>query len=726
MANDGIKIPVLVDSKEADAALKKLGVKADKVVEGQRDDLVAAFNKIKTSGTASAREIEQAQRNLNRRLEAIDKQIGVQRWSWSRLADAGKKAAATVSTAWGKVTGVIGSIGRIGRNAFIGATAAVGGLVYGAGRAVKTFGDFQQGLLEVAKTTDFTADEMAKFRAGIETMLTGKGALPISSEDLLAIAAAAGQLGVKGVDNILKFSKVVAKLKLASNLSAEDAATELARILVVTGESIETVDVLATQISALGNSSEIDEAGLVKVSGEVARATARFKIGSKAALAIGTTLGAMGVQAENAGTSVGKVFGTLEDAAFNGGEKLAILSGMLKMSGDEIKRQFGSDAFSLFYKFLESLGQVQKSGGNISGILDSLGLGDERIAKTIPVLAMRIDKLGESWKLAGEQEDATKNLREMNAEIEEMNSQRSQISGARGNTSGIDAQIKAAEKEAKQGSTSLEKEFDRAAKGINARFQVISNAVSLSFMSIGEAMAPVFLLAAKTFADVAKSLTTTYAPQIKAFAVVMAQAILDIRAGLFEKTGGGWLADTVRQLKQVGSDLATIFSGGSENTVVNKWLLTIRDLVTAIGRMVPSLEVISQWLASSMLDKVASVFAPLGQSAGEFIRDGAINNPIAKIIRSSGLRKSRDSDYVPNSPALRPGLWRSYAPVADQTRMIDPNWSFDQGGGDKITIQMVSGEIVDLIGPAGAVETLRQKIRYSDQAKIIDTPTWNK
>ncbi len=130
----------------------------------------------------------------------------------------------------------------------------------GLQQMVKLYADFETGLIGVGKTADLSGAELESLGKDIDEL---SKRMPVATDELLAIAQSAGQLGVKGSDNILKFTETVAKLGTATDLSGDQAAMALARILNVTGEALGTVDVLGSVIVALGNNFAATESQIV-------------------------------------------------------------------------------------------------------------------------------------------------------------------------------------------------------------------------------------------------------------------------------------------------------------------------------------------------------------------------------------------------------------------------------------------------------------------------------
>ena len=84
-----------------------------------------------------------------------------------------------------------------------GAITALGGLSLGAGIAWET------AFTDVLKTVNGTQEELADIEQGLRRLATEDIALPV--EDLAAIAASAGQLGIE-TPKVLAFTDVIARL----------------------------------------------------------------------------------------------------------------------------------------------------------------------------------------------------------------------------------------------------------------------------------------------------------------------------------------------------------------------------------------------------------------------------------------------------------------------------------------------------------------------------------
>lgn len=266
--------------------------------------------------------------------------------------------------------------------------------------AYRAVTEFEDGMVQVVRTAEIAGKDIGRLAEQIEN-LSQKS--PVSTTRLLEIATAAGQLGVTGVENIVEFTDTIARLETSTNLKGEAAAIALARILNVTGEAPDRVNVLGAAITKLDASVAATAAEIAHISTEVALATTVFKLSSTEVTAIGAALATLGVQAENAGSSIGRVYRALDQAVRNGGATMEIVTNVTGKTQEQFRDIFRTNATEGFRIFLEGLAQVEEKGQDTIKVLDSLALSDLRILKSIQPLASNYETLANTLKIAGEQ-----------------------------------------------------------------------------------------------------------------------------------------------------------------------------------------------------------------------------------------------------------------------------------------------------------------------------------
>lgn len=301
------------------------------------------------------------------------------------------------------------SFGRLKQSLF-----SVQGAIAGIGigdfvrRSIQSFVEFERGLANVGKTTDIAGQQLQDLGKQIIEM---SQRIPVARSELLNIAASAGQLGVEGSANILKFTETIAKLGFASNLSGDEAATILARVINVAGESIDTVDKLASSIVYLGRTSAASESEIARMVIELSKGTAQFKVSSANLVGLGTAMREFGQQPELARSAILRTFLELKNATDMGGQQLKTLTMLTGQTGDQFKKSFQQDAFGAFMAFIGGLKSVIEQGGNAAQVLASLGLNGTEINAVLPLLAVNYDRVTERVQQANKayQENADLN-----------------------------------------------------------------------------------------------------------------------------------------------------------------------------------------------------------------------------------------------------------------------------------------------------------------------------
>ncbi|ALO46570.1 phage tail tape measure protein [Pseudohongiella spirulinae] len=277
-----------------------------------------------------------------------------------------------------------------------GALAAMGATRFAQG-VINDYREFEVGLLGVSKTTGLVGKELDTYAARIDRISRG---LPVTTAELLELSQAAGQMGVTGAANLEKFAVTVAKLGRASDLAGEEGAKSLARILNVTGESVDRIDVLASVIVSLGNNVAATESEIANITTEVARATSQFDISSASAAALGAAMASIGVRAETGGSSVGRVLQEMTLRIQEGGKELEDFGVALGLNADELARLYAEDKMLALEYFLDA---VAAKGLDAGGALKDVGLGGQEVLKTIIPLAGNMDILRQTMGLANEE-----------------------------------------------------------------------------------------------------------------------------------------------------------------------------------------------------------------------------------------------------------------------------------------------------------------------------------
>lgn len=270
-----------------------------------------------------------------------------------------------------------------------------------AGAFLKASISFESAWTGVTKTVDGTEEQLNNLRQG---MLDLSKQIPSSAEEIASVGEAAGQLGIQ-TDNVLKFTKTMIDMGNATNLSADDAATTLARFANVTKMSQSDFDRLGSVIVALGNNFATTESEIANMGMNLGSAGKQVGMSQSQIMALATALSSVGLEAQAGGTAFSKVMINMQLAVEKGGKNLKDFASVAGMTTNEFKKAFEEDATTAIMKFVEGLSKSGERGKSAIKILDDMGITETRLrdallrsANASDIMSKAIDLGNKAWK----------------------------------------------------------------------------------------------------------------------------------------------------------------------------------------------------------------------------------------------------------------------------------------------------------------------------------------
>jgi len=244
--------------------------------------------------------------------------------------------------------------------------------------------EFDRQLIAVGKTTNITGEDLKQF--GREVVELGDKLDGITVNGLIQSAEVAGQLGVTGTDNILKFSEAIEKLKLTSNIISDEQVGNFAKFIEVSSDSFENADRLASVITQLGNSFATTEAEVLSNATEIQKGIAVYNTSAQGVLALGAATSTLGSEAESSRSAIQSTFAVIDEAITSGKnlEKVLKLTGLTQK---ELSQQFKQDATGVFQKFIKGLSDAKNQGENLRAILNDVEITEKRAFTVVGSLA---------------------------------------------------------------------------------------------------------------------------------------------------------------------------------------------------------------------------------------------------------------------------------------------------------------------------------------------------
>ena len=249
--------------------------------------------------------------------------------------------------------------------------------------------DFESSITGVAKTTDLTDEELAAMSDSIKALSTE---IPATTDEIAAVAEAAGQLGIQK-DVLLDFTEIMTMLGTATNMTADEAATALARFANITGMSTDNYGRLGSVIVDLGNNFATTESEIVAMGTRLASAGKLAGLTEPEIMALAAAMSSVGIEAEAGGTAMTQTLNAIEKAVAKGGDDLSEFARIAGMSSEEFSAAWKNDAMSALTSFIGGLGKLDEQGESTVLVLEDLGLTGIRQSNMLKSLGLAADQM---------------------------------------------------------------------------------------------------------------------------------------------------------------------------------------------------------------------------------------------------------------------------------------------------------------------------------------------
>lgn len=283
--------------------------------------------------------------------------------------------------------------------------AAIG---LGLGLAAKAAIEWESAWTGVAKVVDGSPEQMAALEEELRGLAT---TLPQTHAEIAGVAAAAGQLGIARED-IAQFTQTMVAMGVSTDLASEDAAMSMARLMNIMASAPDDVDNLGSAIVGLGNAGASTESEIVEMALRIAGAGKTVGMTEADVLAFSSALASVGVEAESGGSSISTAMIKISEAVNDGGDSLETFAEVAGVSADEFASKFRSDPATAIDMFVQGLGRIQDSGGNVFGVMEELGLSEIRLRDNLLRLAGAGDLLTQSLETGNQAWDENSALME--------------------------------------------------------------------------------------------------------------------------------------------------------------------------------------------------------------------------------------------------------------------------------------------------------------------------
>lgn len=282
---------------------------------------------------------------------------------------------------------------RTGEKCFsaIASAAGVASMAVAAATAASVYegSQFESAFAGVKKTVDATAEEYAALRQNILDMTRE---IPSSASDIAGVMEIAGQLGI-ATESLTEFTETMINLGVSTNLSAEEAATNLAKFANIVNmadygtDGISNWERLGSVVVDLGNNFATTEADIVEMATRLASTGSLVGLTESQIMALATAMSSVGIQAESGGSTMAKLLKKMQLAVELNSDSLADYAAVAGMTGEQFRDTFESDAVVALSAFIDGLNDTERNGKSAIAILDDMKLSEIRLSNTVLALA---------------------------------------------------------------------------------------------------------------------------------------------------------------------------------------------------------------------------------------------------------------------------------------------------------------------------------------------------
>lgn len=236
---------------------------------------------------------------------------------------------------------------------------------------------------EVRKTTGFTADEVARLSENLHNLDVRTGLT-----QLMEISASAGQLGLKSIEDVEGFTIAANKLMVALPEMGKEAATEMMRVAIATGEvdkirkqmeegTIDGTNATAVAMEKIASTIDRLRANSASTAPEITDFVKRLgAVGAQSGItidqvsALGSTVSSLGMRVEMSATALSRMIPAIKNNAFQVAKAIKVEPNVLR---NLFETGRGMEAILMIFQHIKDAGMDED---NIEKLLGMAGMQD--------------------------------------------------------------------------------------------------------------------------------------------------------------------------------------------------------------------------------------------------------------------------------------------------------------------------------------------------------------
>ncbi len=269
--------------------------------------------------------------------------------------------------------------------------------------ATKEAIDFESAFADVEKTVKSTGDEFMDNFMFSELEKSAKELstyLPKTASEIAVLMGLAGQMNVPA-NQIREFTESMIKFGDSTNITAEEAVTDIAQIYNVIGKGGDFSDLnnLLSAIVELGNNSATTEKDITTMFKNISAGASRVKMTEAQMVALSATLSSLGLDKGGA-SSISRILQNIDMAISDNGSKMQDWAKIAGMSGEEFKNAWTKDSANVLLQIVSSMSKMTDEGISMNKILSDLDISELRQVDTISRLVNAHEEYAKNIELA--------------------------------------------------------------------------------------------------------------------------------------------------------------------------------------------------------------------------------------------------------------------------------------------------------------------------------------
>ena len=225
----------------------------------------------------------------------------------------------------------------------------------------ETVGAFEKvevSMVRLREAAGDTEEGMRSLQSGIEAIAATS--LDATAAQLDKVALTAVQLGAKGHEAVLAFTKTVTDMGTVSGMSANQVATSVSKILGATGEGVAGAQKFGDAFAVLQEHTIGGGKALLQTAQQISMSTQGFKISSVQVAGLASAFDNLNLRARSGAMAFSQVLNVMGKAAEEGGYKLQDLAKATGLTMDQFKAMMASDPTQVFTRLVAEIKRLQE------------------------------------------------------------------------------------------------------------------------------------------------------------------------------------------------------------------------------------------------------------------------------------------------------------------------------------------------------------------------------